>query len=90
MGLTRLLGIGDLLAALAILLAGGMPHAISKILALYLISKGGVFALLGDKISILDVLCGLYLLAASNGISWMLVSIGAALFLVQKAVLSFL
>ncbi len=90
MGLTRLLGIGDLLAAFAILLAGGVPHAISKTLALYLISKGGVFALLGDRISILDMLCGLYLLAASNGISWTLVSIGAALFLAQKAVFSFL
>ena len=88
MTLARLLGILDLLAAFAILLADGIPYGISKTLALYLILKGGVFALMGDKISILDILCGLYLLAASNGISWTLASIVAALFLVQKAVLS--
>lgn len=88
MALARLLGIADLLAAFAILLAGGVPSGISRALALYLISKGGVFALMGDKISILDLLCGLYLLAASNGISWTLVSVGAALFLVQKAAFS--
>lgn len=88
MGLTRLLGIVDLLAAFAILLAGGVPYGISRALALYLISKGGLFALMGDRISILDLLCGLYLLAASNGISWTIASIAAAIFLVQKAVLS--
>lgn len=88
MALARLLGIADLLAAFAILLAGGIPYGVSRTLALYLIAKGGLFALMGDRISILDLLCGLYLLAAGNGISWTIASIAAAIFLIQKAVFS--
>ncbi len=89
MGLTRLLGVGDLLAAIILLLVGGVPAGLARGFAFYLIAKGGIFAVMGDKISILDILCGCYLLAAAYGFSVTLISVIAALFLVQKAVFSF-
>ena len=89
MRVVRLLGVGDILAALAILLAGSLPVTVVRLFALYLVMKGGVFTFLGDRMSLLDAVCGLYLLAASNGISFTLISVAAAIYLVQKAVLSF-
>lgn len=89
MRVVRLLGVGDIFAALAILLAASLPVTVVRLFALYLVMKGGVFTFLGDRMSLLDALCGLYLLAAANGISWTLVSVIAAVYLVQKAVLSF-
>jgi len=82
------LGVGDLVAAFSLLFPI-IPRSIALPAALYLIIKGASFAMLGNKASILDFLCGLYLISVINGYSHLMINIITGIWILQKAVLSF-
>ena len=85
----RVMGTADLIAGFIILFVTALPRQVALLTALYLITKGGIFAYSGDKASFLDVFCGLYLIVASFGLEWPLLTILAGLWLLQKAIVSF-
>ena len=84
----RVLGILDLLCALGIFFAALLPQSFVLLLAVYLISKGGIFAFGGDVVSYIDVGCGIYMLFLFIGISNLLVSGLFMFYLIQKSVFS--
>jgi len=86
--LVRLMGVADFLSAFALLFAASLPLGIAWPLALYLIAKGGIFALMGNRVSLVDALCGLYLIASVRGLSFAPLGVLGCLFLLQKAVFS--
>ena len=86
--LLRLLGIADLLALIALLLATYLPQSLVIIMSLYLTIKGTFFLILGNPVSLLDIFAGIYLASASYGLShWSITSIITILIL-QKAIIS--
>lgn len=88
MSLVKLLGILDLFTGVALLFAAIFPRIILFYCAGYLILKGFVFAVGGDIISWLDVFCGAYALIASWGVTSGVISVIAALYLLQKSLFS--
>ncbi|MBW2971225.1 hypothetical protein KY320_03635 [Candidatus Woesearchaeota archaeon] len=91
--LVKLMGLGDIFAAVMTIVATMHPVAASKQLigyaAAYLVLKGGIFSLAGNIVSYIDVLCGVYIFLLSLGISLPLLTLFAVLFLVQKTAFSF-
>lgn len=88
--LVKILGFADILAIIALLLATVLPRTLVIIMALYLIFKGIAFMLGGSPFpSFFDFTSGLYLAAASYGISHWIPTLAVIIFLIQKAVLSF-
>ncbi len=79
-----------MLAILSLVLIEYLPKSLVIIMAVYLMIKGLFFSLIGDSISLLDILSGLYFIAAVNGIFHWLFSIFVILFLLQKALPSVL
>lgn len=84
----RLLGILDLISAAIILLAATMPHKIVWAVGVYLITKGGLFALSGDFMSFVDVSIGFYVLALSYGFAVTIVTVLILVYMAQKSVMS--
>ena len=58
------------------------------ILAVYLIFKGFIFAIMGSIPSMIDMIAGIYIIAASFGISHWGITLIASIYLLQKAVIS--
>jgi len=83
----QLLSMLDLICVFA--LFSGNTEVMS-ICGIYLIIKGGLFALLGDGLSVIDVIIGLYLIVACFGISFGLITILCLFYLTQKAFMSFI
>ena len=84
----RLLGILDLVVVGIILLASHLPHQFIFLGAMYLLLKGGFFAFMGDIASFIDAFIGIYMIVLSFGLSITVISVIAAIFLLQKAALS--
>lgn len=90
MFINKILAIVDLVAVFAILAAPILPTKVIIYCAGYLIMKGGFFAITSyDIASILDVICGIIIILLAFGISHGTVNIIVLLYLIQKAVFSF-
>jgi hypothetical protein len=92
--IAKLMGIGDIAGAVAIALLTISPALLPKQIVLYiagyLILKGGFFAFTGNMVSMIDVLCGIYIILLYFGVSVTLLSIFAVVFLLQKNVAALL
>ena len=86
----KLLGILDLLAALVLLLSPILPSTIVMTLAVYLLVKGGIFLLAGDKVSLADVAVAAYMMLAAMDWTNAVITTVASLFLIQKGIFSIL
>ena len=87
--LVKLLGVADILAIIALLFVTLLPRKLVLIMALYLIFKGVIFMLGGGIFpSFLDLTSGVYIAAASYGISHWIPTLAVIIFLIQKALLS--
>ena len=87
--LVKILGLADVVAAIVILAAPILPTNILVYSAGYLIFKGGLFALSGNVISILDIICGIFTLLIAFDISHPIITLFVLVFLVQKVFFSF-
>lgn len=90
--LAKLMGIGDVVAALTTIVVALFPSFLPRTIVFYaagyLIFKGGMFALGGNIISYIDVFCGIYLILLTYGVSVTLITIFVVFFLIQKNILS--
>lgn len=86
--IVKLLGIGDLLSILLIWTAQIIPQRFALLAAIYLLGKGGIFAIGGDFASYIDVICGVYVILLTFGIGNILLSVLFSLYLLQKGVFS--
>lgn len=85
----KILGFADFLAIVALLSANILPKILVIIMAGYLIVKGLFFALTGGVFpSFFDILSGLYLIIAANGVTHWILTTFVTLFLIQKAFFS--
>jgi hypothetical protein len=87
-GLMKALGIMDILCAAALFLAAHLPDKLITFFALYLIFKGGFFALGKDFLSFFDIGIGLYLLYAAGHAGWLALTIIMAIYLLIKGGIS--
>ena len=87
--LFMLLMILDVLCIAAFALWTIIPTEVVLILGALLFIKGLVFAFGGDKVSWIDVLIGLYLVATILGFSYWLFTFICIIYLVQKVVVGF-
>lgn len=85
--IVRILGILDLLTAIAAVFVhiGFLPVVILKYFIFYLLIKGVIF--IKSLTSIIDLLCGIYLIALYFGFHSFIIYI-VGLYLFQKAVIS--
>ena len=92
--LTKILGFGDVVAAITAALTAAFPFLLPKTIVFYiagyLILKGGMFAVTGNFVSYIDVFCGIYLILLTYGISFTALTLFVVIFLIQKNILSFL
>lgn len=84
----RILGFLDVLAVAVLLLSWLLPAGLISFIAVAVLFKGLFFAMLGNRISYLDALSGLYLILVSHGWSHWLPSLLTGLFLGQKGLAS--
>jgi hypothetical protein len=88
--IVKILGALDLVCVVAILFAAVLPQKMLILLAVYLMGKGGTFAIGGDIVSYIDVVCGVYMLLLAFGIANLVISGIFVAYLGQKAVFSLL
>ena len=88
MFIIKLLGIGDLLTTLIIWLSPVLPQRYVLLAAMYLLGKGGIFAISGDFASYIDVFGGVYIILLAFGMGNFLLSVLFSVWLVQKAIFS--
>ena len=86
----KIFGALDLLCGISIIFNDSIPANIMGWLGIILLGKGGLFAIGGDIASYLDILCAFYMFALALGAYNVAISIFAAIFLMQKAILTFL
>ena len=86
--IAKMLGFADLLSATTIIAAAHFPPVIVFFFAKYLLIKGGVFAIMGNVVSMIDVGIGLYMLFIAFGHSHIILSFLAIIFLFQKGLFS--
>jgi hypothetical protein len=85
----KIMGLVDVLAVVVILIGHILPQKMIIYSAGYLIAKGGFFAMTGNLMSILDVVCGVFIIMLAFGISFKVTNSFMVFFLVQKAFFSF-
>lgn len=89
--LLKFLGLADLTSALALLLSSVLPPTLVMVMALYLLAKGGIFVLGGDKWSLVDVsIAGYMMVIAAFGVSSTVITAVAVLLMLQKGGMSLL
>jgi len=88
--LVKLLALLDLGAVIAVLAAPILPQKMMLYAGAYLMGKGGFFAMSGNIISILDVICGILILLLAFGISHSTINLFIIIFLIQKIIFSFI
>jgi hypothetical protein len=88
--IVKVLGALDLACVIAILFAAAFPQKLILLFAIYLMGKGGIFALSGDVVSYIDVVCGIYMLLLAFGMVNLVVSGIFAAYLGQKSIFSLL
>jgi hypothetical protein len=86
----KIMGVGDFIAIILILFAPVLPMKVILYGAAWLILKGGIFAMTGNIVSMLDVLCGLWTVALAFGAHSSTITIIVIIFLGQKVVFSML
>ncbi len=90
--IVKLMGVGDLIAALAIFLTAlspdFLPHSLFVFSVFYLLIKGAMFCLMGNFVSYIDVFCGIYLFLLRAGLSVPVITFLAIIFLLQKNIFS--
>ena len=86
--IVKLLGGFDLIAVIVIFFSSIFPQKLLLYAAGYLLFKGMFFAMGGDIASIIDVLCGVYVVLISYGISSSFITVLVLIYLVQKVVFS--
>ena len=86
--IAKVLGIGDLMSGLMVLMATVFPAAWIIFFAKYLILKGGIFAAMGNIVSMIDVACGIYMIFLAFGHGFLVLNIIAIVFLMQKGLAS--
>ena len=85
----KMLGFADLLSIVALLAASILPKSLITIMAAYLIIKGLFFVLTGGVFpSFFDILSGIYLVTAANGITHWIPTTLVVIFLLQKSFFS--
>ena len=84
----KIMGVFDLYAIIAILLAPLFPIKLVLYGAGWLILKGGIFAMMGNIISYIDIFFGLYMVFLAFGISSSILTIIAIIYLGQKVLFS--
>lgn len=80
----KLVGLVDILAVIVVIASPILPMQLILLVGSLLLFKGGFFALQGDAVSILDVICGFLILFLAFGVFSTIIMVGAVLFLVQK------
>jgi len=85
-----LLTLFDVLCALTIGLSFILPRSIVLTAAMYLIFKGGFFGMTGNFMSWIDLACGIYMIFLAYGLSSVVITIIAFLYLIQKGIIAFL
>lgn len=87
--LLKLLGIIDILAIISLLAVNILPQPLVLFMALYLIIKGALFTIIGGQLpSLFDVVSGIYIAAASYGISHWIITVIIMIYIGQKAIIS--
>ncbi len=84
----KLFGVIDFVIAAVLIFSFILPSNIIFYASGYLILKGGFFALGGNLVSWIDVLCGLYLFLISLGVSFTLITVIFVIYLLQKSLFS--
>ena len=84
--LLKVFGLADILSVLALSIAPVLPPSLVLIMALYLMLKGLIFSLMGDMISLIDILIGFYILLVSAGLSQWIITLIASVYILQKAI----
>jgi len=84
------MGLFDAVAVLLLLLSPLMPAKAILYGSGYLISKGSLFAIAGNFVSWFDVAAGLYLLLVAFGIGSTVITVLVFIYLLQKALFSFI
>ena len=87
----KALGILDLFSVIIFILYSYTPFKLTTLLiicAIYLLSKGLIFLLFGDLISIIDVVCGIVLLLTLFFILPKLIVMVVCIFIIQKGLFS--
>ena len=84
----KLLGVLDLLVGMSLLFSSILPVEWVVGAALYLLIKGGLFLLLGDWMSMMDMLVAIYVGLVGYGFANAVLTALASLFLLQKGAFS--
>ena len=84
----KILGVLDLITAIILIFNGAFAQSIILFGAKYLLLKGGLFAFMGDKASIIDFFCGVYMVLVAYDMGFSLATVLVAIFLVQKSAFS--
>lgn len=86
--LIKLMGLADMLAVLALYASTFLPGYIIIIMAIYLMIKGLIFAVMGNIVSLIDMLIGFYMILIIFGISYWIITLLFAAHLLQKSIVS--
>jgi len=86
--LVKILGIVDLFIVIGIIISSMLSPNIIVIFALYLMLKGLIFAIIGDKMSLIELMIGFYVLSLTYGISHWIITTLVVIYLLQKGVVS--
>jgi hypothetical protein len=86
----KIFGVLDFLCGVMIIFNDSTPAGVMRSFALLLLGKGGLFAVGGDIASYVDIICAFYMFALSLGAYNIALSVFTAIFLMQKAILTFL
>ena len=90
--IVKLLGFADILAIVALLASKILPQPLVIAMAMYLVIKG-IFFMITEGITFInffDLLGGIYLIAASFGISYWILTAIVLIVIGQKAIVSLL
>ena len=86
--IAKVLGIGDLMSGFMVLMASVFPASWVVFFAKYLLLKGGIFAAMGNIISMIDVAIGVYMIFLAFGHGFLIINIIVIVFLMQKGLAS--
>ena len=87
----KILGIADILSSVLFFistLSDAFPHKIILTIAIYLMLKGIIFAILADFASILDIICGIIIAVSIFANLPVLLIFIICIFLIQKGIFS--
>ncbi|HIH39011.1 hypothetical protein J4460_03475 [Candidatus Woesearchaeota archaeon] len=88
--IVKLLGIGDLICALIILMGPLFGPRVIVFFAMFLLAKGGIFGMSGNFVSVLDFFIGVYMILMGFGVTIKVISVVSMIYLSEKAIMSML